>query len=61
MKKKLSCDMFGGKDAEMYNALMSAIMDCAEGDFYKFIENTPKTSMVVFIVDRLKELGYGIN
>lgn len=53
--------MFGGKDAEMYNALMSAIMDCAEGDFYKFIENTPKTSMVVFIVDRLKELGYGIN
>lgn len=55
--------LFGGKGAEEYEALMDAIKACAKDqdqDFYTWIESTPKTSMVVFIVDKLHELGFKI-
>lgn len=54
--------MFGGKDAEMYNAMMSAFWECAgsKDAIYDWVESTPKTTMVVSLVDKLKEIGYGI-
>lgn len=57
--KPLLEKMFDGED---YNALMSAFWDLAgsKDEIYTWIENTPKTSMVVEIVAKLKEFGYEI-
>lgn len=63
MKKPLVCKMFGGTDAEAQNALMSALTECAGGtqEIYKYLDETPKTSLIVELVEKLKELGYTIN
>lgn len=56
-------ELFGGKDSEMYNALYNAFLECAndeDKDFYTWIEDTPKTTMTVFLVDKLKENGFKI-
>lgn len=60
--KKLKEIMFGGENAEAYNALMSALWELAGGkdEIYQYLEETPKTSLVVEVVDKLKELGYSI-
>lgn len=56
--------MFGGDDAEMYNALHASFCENAGGKdagiVYGWIDETPKTSMIVSLVDKLKEMGYGI-
>lgn len=50
----------------IYNALANAIILAAEAEtfmddkIYDFLENTPRTSMVVFICDSLVELGFTI-
>jgi len=54
-------NLFGGKDAEQYNALMQSFQDCAEDEgksIYGWLERIPKTSMVVELVDKLHELGF---
>lgn len=54
---------FGGENAEMYNALHTSLELCAEEqdiDIYDFLEETPKTSLVVFLVNKLIELGFEI-
>jgi predicted oxidoreductase len=60
--------IFGGKYDIEYNALMQAIEACAK-DYkhtdepyavYAWLAETPKTSLVVELVDKLHELGYHI-
>ena len=60
--------MFGGSNAEAYNALRSAITTAASdagygneeyGD-YQWMDETPGTSMVVEIVNSLLKHGYRI-
>ena len=61
------CIMFGDENAEGYNALISALMDCGDakrahgvdGD-YVFLEHTPKTSLIVELYDALLASGYKI-
>lgn len=55
-------NMFGGKDAEIYNALHAAFAECSGGkeEIYDWLEQTPKTSMIVELVDKLKEMGLSI-
>lgn len=63
MKNRLTCNMFGGKDGEALNALMSAFEQCAENDgksIYGWLDKIPKTSMVVELNDALERLGYKI-
>ena len=63
MKQKIEKNTFGGKNAEQYNILMQAFKDCAEEEemeFYDWLDITPKTTMVVFLVDKLNQLGYKI-
>lgn len=64
VSKPLECTMFGGEGALAYNALMSALFRAAGGSdnehVYKFIEETPKTSLVVELYNALKELGFEI-
>lgn len=54
------CEMFGGIDAEQQNTLMTALWNCAGGEenLYEWFDNTPKTTLVVFLSDELKRLGY---
>lgn len=63
--KKLTCKMFGGEGEEEYNALMSALQDCAENrggdkEIYSYLEDTLKTSLIVEMVDALHTFGYKI-
>lgn len=63
--KELTCKMFGGEGEEEYNALMSALQDCAtrdnqNKDIYTYLEDTPKTSLIVELVDALHIFGYKI-
>ncbi len=59
---------FGGEGAEEYNVLASALFLCGkdidpnENEYpeYLFIEETPRTSLVVDIVNKLREMGYKI-
>ena len=53
---------FGGENSEGYNALGSALQNAAggESEIYKFLEDTPKTSVVVELYDALLKLGYHI-
>ncbi len=58
---------FGGESAEAYNVVATALRECgkdrgADDEYpeYDFIQNTPRTSLVVFLVDKIKELGYDI-
>lgn len=61
MTKK--ADLFGGDNAEEYNALFQAILDCGDtkkGGVYDFLKNTPKTSLTAELVDKLHENGFSI-
>lgn len=60
-------DKFGGDHAEAYNALHTALVECAEDDNrhgeykeYDWLENCPRTTLIVFLVDKLQEMGYDI-
>jgi len=64
---KLKCTMFGGKDGEQYNALMSAVYLASEAEdandneaIYNFLEEVPKTSVVCELIQALHQLGYKI-
>ena len=68
MSIKLS-ELFGGENSEQYNALMTSIVECSKDFFkeakddervYAYLEATPKTSLVVEIVNKLHEMGYKI-
>lgn len=53
--------LFGGENSEQYNVLMTALEKCSEEremDIYDYLDTTPKTSLVVEIVDKIIELGY---
>jgi len=65
--KPLSCDIFGGKRSDEYNAVRSALTTAAnnsghKGEYceYEWLTNTPKTSLVVELVDALHEHGYEV-
>jgi hypothetical protein len=56
-------ELYGGENAEQYNVLMTAIKECSKDndeDVYAWLENTPKTSLVTFLIDKLQEMGYEI-
>ncbi len=55
--------LFGGKHKEQYNILMEALEDCAKDEnqsIYMWLDDVPRTSMIVFLVDKLHHLGYEI-
>lgn len=59
---------FGGKDGEAQNALRAALKRAATnggygvGEYaeYDLLQKTPRTTLVVLIVEALDELGYKI-
>lgn len=54
-------ELFGGENGDQYNALMQALSDCADDekkDIYCYLEKTPKTSLVVELVDKLIKNGF---
>lgn len=56
-------NLFGGENSEAQNALMQALQDCAKDedmDVYEFIDKTPKTTLIVFLTDKLRENGFNI-
>ena len=55
-------EMYGGDNEEEYNALDASFCECSGGrdSIYEWIENTPKTSMIVCLVNKLKDMGYQI-
>lgn len=57
-----ACTMFGGDDADQYNALASALWASAGGKekVYEYLSDTPKTSLVVELVDTLRARGFKI-
>jgi hypothetical protein len=63
-KEEIKCTMFGGRDSEALNALMSALFKAAGGKdnehVYKFIEEMPKTSFICELYTALQEIGYQI-
>ncbi len=60
--------MFGGSNGEQENALMTALINAADGEHslcdeeavYAYLETTPKTSFVVELIQELNKLGYKI-
>lgn len=57
------CKMFGGEGAEEFNAMMTALQSCADDEeksIYDWLDDTPKTSLVCFLVNKLHDLGYEI-
>ena len=53
--------LFGGENSEQYNVLMTALEKCSEDreqSVYDYIDFTPKTSLVVELVDKIIELGF---
>jgi len=59
----MKVNLFGGENAEAQNALMQAFQDCSEDEktgIYGWLEKTPKTTMVVFLTDKLRENGFDI-
>ncbi len=54
--------MYGGQNALALNALMSAFWEASGGEeeMYDWLDATPKTSLVVELVDALDELGFKI-
>jgi hypothetical protein len=48
---------------ESCNVLLTAMKACADDEekgLYYWLENTPQTSMIQLIVDKLNEMGYDI-
>ena len=58
--KGVKYEMFGGEDEEMYNALYASFVECSGNDIYSWLEETPKTTIIVSLVDKLKEMGFKI-
>ncbi len=60
--KEPTQNLFSGEKSEQYNALLSALYECAGGNenIYNFLEETPKTTLIVFLVDQLNDLGFKI-
>lgn len=60
--KGVTYDMFGGENAEALNALYASFCENAGGrdEIYKWLEETPKTSMIVELLDQLQKMGYTI-
>ena len=60
--KTRTCNIFGGKNSEQYNATYKAIEDCCEefGSKRNWFEETPITSMTVKLVDMLIKNGFEI-
>jgi len=57
-------NMFGSEKAEQYNVLMQALKNCAKQDkreIYTYLEKTPKTSLVIELVDEINKLGFNIS
>lgn len=58
------CALFGGIGSEPQNALMTALqkasIDHEYASIYEYLDKTTKTSLVVELVDSLKEIGYEI-
>lgn len=55
--------LFGGEKENQYNVLMQTLKNCAkdrEQDIYDFLDSTPKTSLVVELVDEINNLGFEI-
>ncbi|GAB2553344.1 hypothetical protein [Rufibacter soli] len=55
-------NLFGGKNGEQENALMTALINAAEGEdhIYQYLDETPKTSLIVELVQELHRLGFHI-
>lgn len=64
MSEKITVDLYGGEGSEAMNVLMQAFTDCAiddeKPDIYSWLDKIPKTSMVVELVDKIREYGYDI-
>lgn len=62
--KGVKYELFGGENEEAQNALHAAFAECAGGKeadaIYEWIEDTPKTTMIVLLCDKLREMGYQI-
>ena len=63
----LTCDVFGGKHALEYNALRSAMTTAARmaghtGEYaeYEWLDEVPRTSLTVELVDALHRHGFTI-
>lgn len=57
------CTLFGGAESEQLNVMMTALQSCADDEersIYDWLDDTPKTSLVCFLVNKLNELGYEI-
>lgn len=62
MSKQLS-ELFGGERSEGYNVLQTALENVAKSenmDIYTWLDQTPKTPLVTFLVDEIRRLGYDI-
>ncbi|PSR53893.1 hypothetical protein AHMF7605_10375 [Adhaeribacter arboris] len=55
--------MFDGEYSEQYNALQTALFYAAEGEenVYTYLNTTPKTSLVVELIQALHHIGYSIS
>lgn len=62
-------ELFGGEGSLQYNAIYNAILQCGydheksnkdDNSCYGWMEETPKTSLTVDLVDKLNELGFKI-
>ena len=66
-------NLFGGKDGEEQNALYTALIECGcdnagipsgthedSGAVYDYLEDIPRTSLIVELVNKLHELGFKI-
>jgi hypothetical protein len=64
--------MFGGEKADQFQAVYDALHACAEDqnpthseeeqteNVYRYMENTPRTSFTVELVQKLHEMGFEI-
>ena len=55
--------LFGGEGWKEYQSLYDALHKCAEDEgkgVYEFLSETPRTSLVVELVDKLHKMGWHI-
>lgn len=55
-------EMFGGENADQYNAVAEILTEAAGGwdEIYDFLEKTPRATLIVTLIDSLLYLGYKI-
>ena len=60
--KGVKYELFGGVGEDEYNAMLGAFSENAGGvdSIYEWLEKTPKTTMIVNLVDKLHEMGFKI-